>query len=80
MPENDYNAAPMMLTKFTMGFGEVDYTIPLTGAFEVTTPLQAVELEARAKGCAVIIQVALVPLEEIYGDQPDEIEGDSEDE
>lgn len=80
MPENDYSNAPMMLTKFTEGFGEVDYTIPLSSAFDATTPLQAIELEARAKSCAVMIQVALIPLEELYGDQVEESEGDSENE
>lgn len=80
MPENDYDAAPMILTKFTQGFGEVDYSIALQGAFEITTPLQAIEMEARAKGCAVMIQVALITLEELYGDQVDNLEGDIEDE
>lgn len=78
MPENDYVNAPMMLTKYTVGFGEVDYTIPLSSAFDATTPLQALELEARAKSCAVMIQVALIPLDELYGDQPDETEGEIE--
>ena len=80
MPNEDYGSAPMMLTRYTMGFEEVDYTVPLTSAFDATTPLQAIELEARAKSCAVIIQVALVPLDEIYGDLAEETEGDSEDE
>ena len=80
MPENDYANAPMMFTKFTEGFGEVDFTIPLNSAFDVTTPLQAIELEARAKSCAVMIQVALIPLEELYGDQPEEVEGEIDDE
>jgi len=80
VPENDYANAPMMFTKFTEGFGEVDFTIPLNSAFDVTTPLQAIELEARAKSCAVIIQVALVPLDEIYGALEEETEGDSENE
>jgi hypothetical protein len=70
----------MMFTKYTIGFEKVDFTIPLNSAFDVTTPLQAIELEARAKSCAVMIQVALIPLEELYGDQPDETEGDSENE
>ena len=80
MPNEDYGSAPMMLTRYTMGFEEVDYTVPLSSAFDATWPLQAIELEARAKSCAVIIQVALVPLEEIYGDLEEETEGDSEDE
>jgi len=69
-----------MLTKYTPGFEEVDYTIPLNSAFDVTTPLQAIELEARAKSCAVIIQVALVPLDEIYGALEEETEGEIDDE
>lgn len=80
VPNEDYDAAPMMLTKFTMGFGEVDFTVPLSSAFDATTPLQAIELEARAKACAVMIQVALIPLEELYGDQPETDEGEMNDE
>ncbi len=80
MPENDYSNTPMMLTKFTEGFGEVDFTIPLSSAFDVTTPLQAIELEARAKSCAVMIQVALIPLDELYGDETEVIEGEIDDE
>lgn len=75
MPE-DFAAAPMLLTVFTQGFEEINYTIPLDGPFGATAPLTAIELEARAKSCAVMIQVALVPLDEIYGDQPETPEGE----
>lgn len=80
MAKDDFDMAPIILTFYTEGFAEVNYSIPITGPFEVTTPLQAVELEARAKGCAVMIQVSLIPLDELYGDLPDEDEGDETDE
>ena len=80
MSPEDYEVAPMLLTKFTQGFAEVDYSITIDGPFGVTTPLEAVRLEAQAKGCAVVIQFALIPLTELMGDQPDETEGETEDE
>ena len=79
MPKEDYDTAPMVLTKFTEGFAEIDYSIPLNGPFDVTTPLSAVLLEAQAKHCAVIVQMALVPLDDFYGVKPDESEGETED-
>ncbi len=80
MAPDDYEVAPMLLTKFTQGFAEVDYSITIDGPYGVTTPLEAVRLEAQAKGCAVVIQFALIPLTELMGDQPDETEGETEDE
>jgi len=80
MPQEDFDVAPMLLTKFTQGFEEVDYSISIEGPYGVTTPLEAVRLEAQAKGCAVMIQFALIPLTELYGEQPDEEEGETEDE
>ncbi len=80
MAKDDFDTAPMILTFFTEAFGEVNYSVPINGAFEVTTPLQAFELEARAKGCAVVIQVALIPIAELMGDQPEEDEGETSDE
>ena len=80
MPQEDFDTAPMVLLKYTQGFEEIDYTIPLNGPFDVTTPLTAIQLEAQAKGCAVFVQVALVPLEDFWGKQPDESEGETDDE
>ncbi len=80
MAKDDFDTAPMILTFYTEGFGEMNYSVPINGAFEVTTPLQAFELEARAKGCAVVIQVALIPVAELMGDQPEEVEGEISDE
>ncbi len=80
MPQEDFDSAPMVLTRLTRGFGEINYSIPLNGPFDVTTPLTAIQLEAQAKGCAVMIQVALIDLKEFWGDQEEETEGDTIDE
>jgi len=80
MPQDDFVLSPMILTRFTDGFAEVDYTLPIEGAFGVTAPLTAILLEAQAKQCAVIVQVALIPLDEFYPAEPEETEGETEDE
>lgn len=80
MAKDDYDTAPMVLSKYTQGFAEIDYSIPLNGPFDVTTPLTAIQLEAQAKGCAVLVQVALIPLDEFWGEQEDESEGEISDE
>ena len=79
MAKDDFQSAPMIFTRFKDNFAEVDYTLPIEGAFGVTAPLTAIELEARAKGCAVIIQVSLISLDDFYGTEPDTDEGDKED-
>ncbi len=80
MAKDDFDTAPMVLSKYTQGFKEIDYSIPLNGPFDVTTPLTAIQLEAQAKGCAVLVNVALITLDEFYGNEPDETEGETEDE
>lgn len=80
MPTDDYQTAPMVLTVFTKGFGEVDYSIPIEGAFGLTTPIQGLELEARAKKCALIIQVSMIDLDEFWGDLLEGQEGAENDE
>ncbi len=80
MPKEDYDTAPMVLTKYTQEFAEIDYSIPLNGPFDVTTPLTAIQLEAQAKGCAVLVQVALIPLDQFWGKTEDESEGELKDE
>ncbi len=80
MPKDDFQSAPMIFTRFKDNFAEVDYTLPIEGAFGVTAPLTAIELEARAKQCAVIIQVSLISLDDFYGPQPDTDEGELDDE
>jgi len=80
MPKEDFDTAPMVLIKFTKGFEEIDYSIPLDGPYDVQTTLTTMLLEAQAKHCAVIVQVALMDLDEFWGDQTGETEGETEDE
>ena len=80
MPKDDFVAAPMVLSRYTQGFEEIDYSIPLNGPFDVTARLTAIQLEAQAKGCAVLVNVALITLDEFYGNQPETSEGETEDE
>lgn len=48
-------------------FGEVLYGINLSGAFDLTTPLQGWHMEASARGLCVIVQVTLVEPDIFYG-------------
>ena len=80
MPKDDFDTAPMVLLVYTQEFGEINYTLPIQGPYDVTTPLTAIQLEAQSKGCAVMIQIALIPLEQFWGEQEDESEGETEDE
>jgi len=80
MAKEDFDTAPMVLTKYTQSFEEIDYSIPLNGPFDVTTPLTAIQLEAQAKGCAVLVNIALVPLDVFWGDIEKESEGETDDE
>lgn len=66
--------APMSMIRYTDNFQEVSYALALNGAFDLTTPIQALQLEAGARGKAVIIQVALVDLD-MYYNQPQDEEG-----
>ncbi len=70
--------APMSLVRLADNFGEIQYALSLAGAFDVTTPLQAAQLEAGARGKCIIIQVTLVD-PEIYFGQPSEQEGNPSD-
>ena len=70
--------APMSLVRLGDNFGEIQYALSINGAFDVTTPLQGMQLEAGARGKAVIIQVALVDLDTYYG-QPSDQERTQED-
>jgi len=64
-----------MFQRWSDDFQEVSYAVPLTGAFEVTTPLQAMLLEAMAKDRGIVIQAALVPLEYFFGVPKEEPNG-----
>lgn len=67
---HDFKQAPLLLIAFKDGFTEPDYAAPLGGPFDVTNPLQAALLRAQALGMGVIVQFAVVPLSDIWGDEP----------
>lgn len=68
MPKNqDYQTPPMMFIRYRDNFSEMDYSAPLTGPYEVTNPLQAMQMEAGAKQMGIVIQAALVPLDYFFG-------------
>jgi len=72
MPDRDYALAPMLVVKYTPAFGEVDYAFQIDNPFGMNDTLQALQKEAGAKGQAVMIQMALVPLETIFGPKSEE--------
>jgi hypothetical protein len=63
----DDSIVPLIMIKYTENFGQVDYSVGLNNAFEITQPLATFQQEAGAKGCVVIIQVSLVPADDYYG-------------
>jgi hypothetical protein len=71
--------APMFYVRFTQEFGEVDFSRVMGGPFDFAVPLQAVQQEASAKNCGVMVQVSLIPLEKLFPDSDTE-DGDSENE
>lgn len=60
--------APMIMVKYKPEFTEIDYSTYLNSPYDITVPLQAIQQEAGAKGMGVIVQVALVPLSTLMGD------------
>lgn len=71
--------APMSLIRLGDNFGEIQYALSLNGAFDLTTPVTAMQLEAGARGKCIIIQITLVDPEIYYGPpetQPGETEND----
>jgi len=65
----EYHLSPIVLTVFKEEFKEPDYTLQLNGAFDLTTPVSALQQEAGVKGCVLVMQVALVPAERFYEDE-----------
>ena len=80
MPKEDFDTAPMVMLRYTRDFEKVNYSIALNGPFDVTTPLTAIQQEAQAKGCAVMIQIALISLDDFWGEQTNDDEGETDDE
>jgi hypothetical protein len=67
-PQSSAGAYPRLIfSRYTPRFGEVDYTTPLNGPFDMNVPLQAALQEAEAKDCVVVIQISLIPAVEFYG-------------
>jgi hypothetical protein len=62
----------MSLVRLEDNFGEIQYALHLNGAFDITTPLQGMQLEAGARGKCIIIQVTLVDPEIYFGPTPDQ--------
>lgn len=76
---NPDNIIPLIYQKWTAEFKEIDFAVSLNGPFDLTTPVQALQQEAGAKGMGVIIQASIVPLDWIYGLPPEESEKKSDD-
>lgn len=66
---------PIIFQKWTPRFEALDYATSLNGPFEITTPLQAIQQEAGAKGCIVIVQISIIPAEDFYGKPEPQPEG-----
>lgn len=67
-PQSSPGAVPRLIyTRYTPEFGEVDYTTPLNGPFDMNVPLQAALQEAEAKDCVVLVQLSLIPAVKFYG-------------
>lgn len=54
---------------------DVDYTTPLNGPFDVTNLLQAMVVEASAKGKGIVVTTQITNLQDFFGVPP---EGDTE--
>ncbi len=60
----------LLYQQFTDDFKEVDWTIIMSGPFELNNPIQALLMEAGQKGMCVIVQASLVPSDVLF--PPDE--------
>ena len=57
---------PILFQRFTDDFTEQEWSMMLSGPYEVTNPLQSMVMEAGAKGMAVVIQSSLVPIDVLF--------------
>ncbi len=57
---------PMLFQRFSDEFKTSEWSLMLSGPYEVTNPLQTMVMEAGAKGMAVVIQAALVPIDVLF--------------
>lgn len=74
-PMQEYQTPPIIFQRFKDEFAEFDYGAPLNGPFELANPIQAMQLEAAAKGKGIIVQAALCDLKQFFG-TPEEGEPD----
>jgi hypothetical protein len=65
-----------MFQRWTDEFQTLDYSSPLQGPFEMTTPLQAMMLEAGAKDKGIVVMAALVDKVVFFGVPETEEEND----
>lgn len=77
--QQDFALAPMMLAKYTNNFEVLDFAQPLNGSFDMTNYLTTWQQEATAKQMAVMIQVALIPLDVFWGTDETETEEETND-
>jgi len=57
---------PILFQRFTDEFEAQDWSLMLSGPYEVTNPLQAMVMEAGSKGMSVVIQASLVPVDVLF--------------
>lgn len=72
----EYTAAPIMFIRETDEFKDIQFAYPLNGPFELANPVQAIQMEATAKGLGVVVRVALVSLDDFWGVPPEESKDD----
>ena len=65
---------PILFQRFSDEFETSEWSLMLSGPYEITNPLQTMVMEAGAKGMSVVIQAALVPTEVLFPDldEPEE--------
>ena len=57
---------PILFQRFSDEFETSEWSLMLSGPYEITIPLQTMVMEAGAKGMSVVIQAALVPTDVLF--------------
>jgi len=73
IPEGDGlppNLPRLIYTRYTDEFAEPNFTMGMSGQYEVGSQLTALEGEARAKDSVILVQVSLVPYAKYYAPEP----------
>lgn len=66
MPNGETSHTVLLYQQYTDDFKEVDWTIIMSGPFELNNPIQALLMEAGQKGMCVIVQASLVPSDVLF--------------